>query len=39
MIFYNGFNLLLDIFFVFIAYRLGKASGYRIGYKENEPPF
>ena len=39
MIFYNGFNLLLDIVFVYIAYRIGKGVGYRAGYKENEPPF
>jgi hypothetical protein len=37
--FYNGFNLLLDIIFVYIAFRIGKSLGYKAGYKENEPPF
>lgn len=27
MIFYNGFNLLLDIVFVYVAYKLGKYVG------------
>ncbi len=39
MIFYNGFNLVLDILFVFIAYRLGKTWGYRQGEADNAPPF
>lgn len=29
MIFYNGFNLLLDIVFVYVAFRIGKSFGYR----------
>lgn len=36
IIFYNGFNLLLDIIFVFIAYRIGKRIGYNQAYYEQE---
>lgn len=39
MMFYNGFNLLLDIVFVYIAYRIGKSFGYRQGEADNAPPF
>jgi hypothetical protein len=39
MIFYNGFNLLLDIVLVYFAYRLGKTWGYKQGEKDNAPPF
>lgn len=39
MIFYNGFNLLLDIVFVYLAYRLGVSHGYRQGEEDNAPPF
>lgn len=39
MIFYNGFNLLLDIVLVYIAYRVGKSWGYRQGADDNAPPF
>jgi hypothetical protein len=39
MIFYNGFNLLLDIVLVYFAYRLGKTWGYRQGEADNAPPF
>lgn len=43
MMFYNGFNLLLDIIFVYVAFRIGKSSGYRLGYRhgeeDNAPPF
>jgi hypothetical protein len=43
MIFYNGFNLLLDIVFVYVAYRVGKSWGYSNGYRQGEadnaPPF
>jgi uncharacterized membrane protein len=35
MIFYNGFNLLIDIVLVLIAYTLG----HHIGYYKNKPPF
>jgi len=27
MIFYNGFNLLLDIVFCYVAYKIGKSFG------------
>ena len=36
MIFYNGFNLLLDIVFVYVAYRIGKSTGYGNGYRQAE---
>ena len=39
IIFYNGFNLLLDIALVYIAYRIGKSIGYRRGEEDNAPPF
>jgi hypothetical protein len=29
IIFYNGFNLLLDIIFIYVAYRVGRAIGRR----------
>lgn len=38
-IFYNGFNLLLDIVFVYVAFRIGKSIGYRQGEQDNAPPF
>lgn len=37
MIFYNGFNLLLDIVFVYLAYRIGKGVGYRQSERDNIP--
>lgn len=36
IIFYNGFNLLVDIIIVFITYRIAKSSGYRQGYYQAE---
>lgn len=43
MVFYNGFNLLVDIVFCYIAYRIGKSFGYSEGYRDgeedNQPPF
>lgn len=39
MMFYNGFNLLIDIVFVYVAYRIGKSVGYRQGEADNAPPF
>jgi hypothetical protein len=36
IIFYNGFNLLLDIVFVYVAYRIGKSIGYQQGYYQAE---
>jgi hypothetical protein len=29
IVFYNGFNLLLDIIFIYVAYRVGRAIGRR----------
>ena len=39
IVFYNGFNLLFDIIFVYVAYRIGKSIGYRQGEADNQPPF
>ena len=39
IMFYNGFNLLLDIVFIYITYKISKGIGYRQGLAENEPPF
>jgi len=43
IIFYNGFNLLVDIIIAvtvgFFAYRSGKASGYIQGYGEGEEDY
>ena len=36
IIFYNGFNLFLDIVFVCVAYRIGRSAGYRQGYYDAE---
>ena len=35
MIFYNGFNLLVDLVLVAIAYVIGHG----VGYRKNKPPF
>jgi len=43
IIFYNGFNLLVDIIIAvtvgFFAYRSGKASGYIQGYGEGQEDY
>lgn len=39
IIFYNGFNLLIDIIIAYCAYRSGKYFGFIEGYNENQPPF
>jgi hypothetical protein len=39
MIFYNGFNLLVDIVLVSLVYILAHGIGFRKGIKINEPPF
>lgn len=43
IIFYNGFNLLVDLIIAvtvgFFAYRSGKASGYIQGYGEGEEDY
>jgi hypothetical protein len=39
MIFYNGFNLLLDLALVGIAFIIGHGRGYRLGLWRNKPPF
>ncbi len=35
-IFYNGFNLLVDIILVLITYKVAKGIGYRQGYWQAE---
>jgi len=39
MIFYNGFNLLVDFILIVAAYSIGKYVGYRQGEEDNSPPF
>ena len=43
MIFYNGFNLLVDLIIGFVVYKLafsaGYSNGYRDGEEDNAPPF
>lgn len=39
MIFYNGFNLLVDIALVFVVYVMAHGIGYRKGLGRNAPPF
>lgn len=43
MIFYNGFNLLVDIVIGFIVWKFAFSSGYNEGYRDaeidNAPPF
>ena len=37
IIFYNGFNLLVDIVLVFITYKVAKGIGYRQAERDNIP--
>ena len=43
MIFYNGFNLLVDLILIgvvsFIAYKIGRNDGYAEAWKKFKPPF
>ncbi len=39
MVFYNGFNLLVDIILVAVVYAIAHGIGYRKGIKINKPPF
>lgn len=39
MMFYNGFNLLIDIVLIVIVAKVAYGVGFRTGYHENEPPF
>lgn len=39
MIFYNGFNLLVDLALAFVVYVIAHGIGYRKGLKKNAPPF
>lgn len=36
MIFYNGFNLLVDIILIAITYKIAKGIGYDQGYAQSE---
>lgn len=36
MIFYNGFNLVLDIAIGYFSYRVGKSFGFSNGYRQAE---
>jgi hypothetical protein len=39
MIFYNGFNLMVDLILVFVVYVVAHGIGYRKGLGKNKPPF
>ena len=39
MIFYNGFNLLVDLILVAVVYVVAHGIGYRKGKEINKPPF
>lgn len=39
MIFYNGFNLLVDLALVAVVYVVAHGVGYRKGLDKNKPPF
>jgi hypothetical protein len=39
MIFYNGFNLLVDLVLVAVVYVIAHGIGYRRGLDKNKPPF
>jgi hypothetical protein len=39
MIFYNGFNLLVDIILVTLTYLIARGIGYRQAIEDNAPPF
>jgi hypothetical protein len=39
MIFYNGFNLLVDLILVFVVYVVAHGIGFRRGLNKNKPPF
>lgn len=39
MIYYNGFNLLIDLILIAVVFAIAHGVGYRKGKKVNEPPF
>jgi hypothetical protein len=39
MIFYNGFNLLIDLILVSAVFVIAHGVGYRKGIEKNKPPF
>jgi hypothetical protein len=39
MMFYNGFNLMIDLVLVALVYVVAHGIGYRRGLDRNKPPF
>jgi hypothetical protein len=39
VIFYNGFNLMVDLILVGVVYVIAHGIGYRRGLDKNKPPF
>jgi hypothetical protein len=39
MIFYNGFNLLIDLVLIGVVYVAAHGIGFRRGLNKNKPPF
>ena len=37
--FYNGFNLMIDLILIAVVYVIAHGIGYRKGLKKNAPPF
>lgn len=39
MMFYNGFNLLVDLILVGVVFVIAHGIGFRKAYRQNQPPF
>ena len=39
MMFYNGFNLMIDLILIAVVYVIAHGIGYRKGLDRNKPPF
>ena len=39
MMFYNGFNLMIDLILIGVIYVVAHGVGYRKGLDKNKPPF
>lgn len=39
MVFYNGFNLLIDLMLIGVVYVVAHGIGFRRGLNKNKPPF
>lgn len=39
MMFYNGFNMMIDLILCFIVYRLAFSAGYGVGYRDGEQDY